>query len=79
MALRMRRASCTPRPSSVKSRTPSAAISPMGASFSPSRPTVMAPATRTSHSASRPRSNTSWTMAAASMAGMVLGIATTAV
>ena len=43
-ARRMSGASCTPVPSSVKSPTPSAAISAMGASGSPSRPTVMAPA-----------------------------------
>ncbi len=39
----MSRSSCTPLPSSVKSRTPSAAISAIGASRSPARPTVMAP------------------------------------
>ena len=47
---------------------------------SPARPTVMAPATSTSHSAaSRPSSWTSRTTPALSMAGSVLGIATTAV
>ena len=61
-ARRMSRLSCTPLPSSVNMRTPSAAISAIGASCSPSRPTVIAPATCTSHSAAlRPRSSTSRT------------------
>jgi hypothetical protein len=42
-ARRMSRPSCTPVPSSVKNRTPSAASSAMGASWVPARPTVMAP------------------------------------
>ena len=42
-------------PSSVKSRTPSAASSPMGARRSPARPTVMAPATATWHVRPAPR------------------------
>ena len=46
--------SWTPAPSSVNSRTPSAASSPMGASRSPARPTVMAPATATWHIAPSP-------------------------
>ena len=76
----MSRSSCTPLPSSVKSRTPSAAISAIGASRSPPRPTVMAPAACTSHSAAfAPRSSTSRTTAAQSMAGSVFGMATTAV
>ena len=47
-----RRISCgssTPTPSSVNIRTPSAAISAIGASSFPARPTVIAPATWTSH------------------------------
>ena len=79
MARRISRASWTPVPSSVKIRTPSAAISAMGASWRPCRPTVMAPATRTSQHASAPRSSTWRTTAAQSMAGSVLGMATTAV
>ena len=75
MARRMRRASATPAPSSVKNRTPSSAISPIGASCSPARPTVMAPEVRTSHGAVRPSSSTSRTMPAWSMAGIVLGMA----
>ena len=50
MARRISRLSCTPEPSSVKSRTPRSAISAIGASCSPARPTVMAPAGCTSHS-----------------------------
>ncbi len=79
MARRMRRLSCTPVPSSVKMRTPSAAISAIGASCSPARPTVMAPLTATWHSAVAPSDRTSCTIAAESMAGVVLGMATTAV
>ena len=55
------------------------AISAIGASCWPGRPTVMAPATRTSQQAEAPRSSTSRTTAAESMAGSVLGMATTAV
>ena len=72
-ARRMRRASCTPAPSSVNRRTPSAAISASGASCSPARPTVMAPATRTSHTAVAPSSSTSRTTAAQSMARLGVG------
>ena len=76
----MSRSSCTPLPSSVKIRTPSAAISAIGASCSPSRPIVMAPLTCTSHSpAVSPASSTWRTTAAESMAGVVLGMASTAV
>ena len=78
-ARRMSRLSCTPVPSSVNRRTPRAAISAIGASRSPARPTVMAPATSTSHRARRPRCWTSRTTLASSMAGSVLGMATTAV
>ena len=46
--------SWTPAPSSVNSRTPRAASSPMGARRSPARPTVMAPATATWHMAAVP-------------------------
>ena len=49
----MRRVSATPAPSSVKNRTPSSAISPIGASRSPARSTVIAPEVRTSHGAAR--------------------------
>ena len=49
-ARRMSAASATQSPSSVKRRTPSSSSSPIGASRSPPRPTVIAPATRTSHS-----------------------------
>ncbi len=79
MARRISRASCTPVPSSVKIRTPRPAISAIGASWRPWRPTVMAPATRTSQQTSAPRSSTSRTTAAQSIAGSVLGMATTAV
>ena len=61
MARRMSRSSCTPVPSSVKIRTPSAASSPIGASCSPARPTVMAALVWTSHGAARPSSSTSRT------------------
>lgn len=71
--------SCTPAPSSVKRRTPSAAISPIGASCSPARSTVIAPEVRTSHGAVRPSSSTWRTTAAESMAGVVLGMAKMAV
>ena len=71
--------SCTPAPSSVKSVTPRSASSPIGARAWPARPTVMAPATATSASAPRPRSSTSRATPAESMAGSVLGMATTAV
>ncbi len=79
IARRISRSSCTPVPSSVKSRTPRSAISAIGASRSPARSTVIAPDGCTAHSASRARSCTSRTTAALSMAGVVLGIATTAV
>ena len=52
----MRPADWTPAPSSVKSRTPRAASSAIGASRSPARPTVMAPATATSAVPVRARS-----------------------
>ena len=74
-ARRIRRASATPAPSSVKNRTPSSAISASGASCSPARPTVMAPEVCTSHGAARPSSSTSRTMPAWSMAGTVFGMA----
>ena len=79
MARRMSRSSWTPRPSSVKSRTPSAAISAMGARRSPARSTVMAPEVWTSQRAVRPSSRTSCTTAAQSIAGVVFGMARTAV
>ena len=47
-ARRISPADCTPLPSSVNRRTPSAASSAIGARRSPARPTVMAPATATS-------------------------------
>ena len=75
----MSRVSCTPAPSSVNRRTPRAAISPIGASSSPLRPRVMAPATRTSQIEPAPSSSTSRTTPALSMGGSVLGMATTAV
>ena len=79
MARRMRALLCTPEPSSVNRRTPSAAISAIGASCSPPRPTVMAPEVYTSHGAVRPRSSTCCTTAALSMAGVVFGMARMAV
>ena len=79
MARRMSRSSWTPVPSSVKSVTPSAAISAIGASCSPARSTVIAPALWTSQHAVRPSSRTSRTTAAESIAGVVLGMASTAV
>ncbi len=78
-ARRISRPSCTPAPSSVNRRTPSSAISAIAASSTPRRPLVMAPATRTSHTDVRPSSSTSRTADAQSMAGSVLGMATTAV
>ena len=48
IARRMSRLSCTPSPSSVNIRTPSAAISPYGARRSPRRPSVSAPTGATS-------------------------------
>ncbi len=51
----------------------------MGARHSPARPTVMAPATATRHSADRPRPSTSRATAALSIGGFVLGIPTIAV
>ena len=79
IALSISPASCTPVPSSVKTLTPRAAISASGASSVPCRPTVIAPATATSIAAARPRSSTWATTAAESVAGMVLGIANSAV
>jgi hypothetical protein len=79
IARRMRRSSCTPVPSSVKIRTPSSAISPIGLSRSPARSTVIAPDTSTSQSAVRPSSCTSRTTAAQSIVGVVFGIASTQV
>ncbi len=78
-ARRMRPLFCTPRPSSVKRRTPRAASSAIGASFSPRRPTVMAPATAISAKASSPSASTSRATAPESMAGSVFGMATRAV
>ena len=78
-ARRMSRSSCTPVPSSVKSLTPRAAISAMGASCSPARSTVIAPEAWTSHTLDLPSSSTSRTTAALSMVGVVLGMASTAV
>ena len=78
-ARRIRPADCTPAPSSVNSRTPSPAISAMGANRSPARSTVMAPATATSAVALAPSSSTLRTASAESRAGSVLGMATTAV
>ena len=75
----MRSESCTPVPSSVKIVTPRAASSAIGASRSPSRPTVMAPAGRTSQDAPAARLSTSLATPAESMGGSVLGMATTAV
>src|SRR5271165_1706292 len=72
-------ADCTPAPSSVKRRTPSAASSAIGAKRSPRRPTVIAPATATSALAPSARSRTVRTASAESSGGSVLGIATTAV
>ncbi len=57
-ALRMSAGFCTPVPSSVKSRTPSAAISAIGASSSPRRPWVIAPATAMSRGVVAPRAST---------------------
>jgi hypothetical protein len=54
-ARRITDGSCTPVPSSVKSRTPRAAISAMGASNSPRRSWVIAPATATSRGVRAPR------------------------
>ena len=71
--------SWTPDPSSVKTRTPKAASSPIGARRSPARPMVMAPATATRHMAPSPSDSTSSATAALSTGGSVLGMATTAV
>jgi len=51
----------------------------MGANAVPARPTVMAPATATSATQSRPRSSTSRATPAESIGGSVFGMATTAV
>ncbi len=81
MARRMSRSSCTPAPSSVKIVTwlsGSAASSPIGASCSPPRPTVMAAAGVTSIRPKRlARSRTQLATSTESMAGSVLGMATT--
>ena len=79
-ARRMSRPSCTPVPSSVNRRTPRAAISAIGRAARPARPTVMAPATRTSQQAPAPEvEHLAHDRGAESMAGSVLGMATTAV
>ena len=79
-ARRITPALATQEPSSVKMRTPSAYSSPIGASCSPARPTVMQPDDTTSHSpAAAPVASTELTTAASSSAGRVLGMATTAV
>ena len=78
-ARRINEASCTPVPSSLNTLTPSAAISAIGASTWPWRPTVMHPAGLTSQHAPFARSSTWRTTAAESAGGLVLAIATTAV
>ena len=64
----MRSPSATQAPSSVKSVTPAAAISAIGARAVPSRPTVIAPATATSQLAPRARSCT-WATTGGGVAG----------
>ena len=79
-ARRIKRGSCTPFPSSVKMRTPSAAKEAYDTNCVPSRPTVMQPdGTTSQRPASIPRSRTNRIVCTLSWAGSVLGIATTAV
>ena len=78
-ARRMRPASATQVPSSVKIRTPRPWSSPRGASSSPARALVMQAEEYTLQGALRPTRNTCSTTAAVSIGGLVLGMATRAV
>ena len=72
--------SCTPDPSSVKIFTPLRAMSASGANATPARPTVMQPLGATSTKpARRPCARTNSMMGMESCAGVVFGIATSAV
>ena len=72
-------ADSTHAPSSVKTRTPRACSSPIGASSTPARCLVMHPAAWTSHTDRDPAARTDATTAGSSSGGSVFGIATTAV
>ena len=80
MARRMIAGSCTPDPSSVKIFTPLRAMSANGANATPARPTVMHPlGTTSSNPARRPCARTNSMIGIESCAGVVFGIATSAV